>query len=131
VELANYPANRWSEGENLSKLDSAERDFQQALALQPNNQTASHRLGLISMSARDFESANDYLQTAYDMDSTNRGVIKNLGYSYLWSGETEKARALLTRIPEAKHELEVYVWWWNDQQRPDLSDRASELATGL
>lgn len=131
VDLADYPADKWSEGENLNQLAPAELHFQRALTLQPDNQTANHRLGLIRMSARDFEAATRYLQTAYEQDMENRGVIKNLGYSYLWFGEIEKAQSLLSRIPEAKHELEVYIWWWNDRQRPELSDRASQLATDL
>lgn len=131
VDLADYPADKWSEGENLFQLAPAELDFQRALVLQPDNQTANYRLGLIRMSAGDFDAATVYLQNAYDQDSENRGVIKNLGYSYLWSGEIEKAELLLARIPEAKHELDVYIWWWNNRQRPELSDRASEMATSL
>jgi hypothetical protein len=131
VELANYPANKWSEGEHLVMLTSAELDFQRSLAFQPDNQTANHRLGLIRMSARDFQSASQYLQQAYEKDLTDRGILKNLGYSYLWLGETERAQPLLSKIPEAKHELEVYIWWWGKQQRPDLSDLASQLATHI
>ena len=131
VELAEFPTGKWSEGEELSKLRPAQLDFERALAYQSDNQTANHRLGLISMHARDYESASAYLQNAYEKDLTNRGLIKNLGYSYLWLGETEKARSLLSRIPEAKHELEVYIWWWKDQQRPDLSARASQLAASI
>jgi O-antigen ligase len=131
VDLANYPADKWSEGENLFQLAGAERNFQRALTLQLDNQTANHRMGLIRMSARDFDSATTYLQIAYDQDTENRGVIKNLGYSYLWFGEIEKAESLLARIPESKHELDVYIWWWNDRRRPDLSDRAAEMAAGL
>jgi O-antigen ligase len=131
VDLADYPADRWSEGENLFQLAGAESNFQRALTLQVDNETANHRMGLIRMSARDFDSAARYLQIAYDQDTENRGVIKNLGYSYLWFGEIEKAESLLARIPESKHELDVYIWWWNDLQRPDLSDRAAEMAAGL
>lgn len=131
VELANYPAAQWSEGEHLSQLAPAAVSFQRALAFQPDNQTANHRLGLISMTARDFEAATGYLQTAYEQDVENRGIIKNLGYSYLWNGDLEKSHAFLSRIPEAQHELDAYIWWWNDRQRPELADRASQMATSL
>jgi tetratricopeptide (TPR) repeat protein len=131
VELADFPTGRWSEGEELSKLGAAELEFQRALDYQSNNQTGNHRLGLIRMYARDYASASEYLQNAFERDPNNRGIIKNLGYSYLWLGEAERARSLLSKIPEAKHELDVYTWWWNDLQRPDLSDRASQLAASL
>lgn len=131
VELANYPAAQWSEGEHISQLAPAEINFQRALAFQPDNQTANHRMGLISMSAREFAFATEYLQTAYAQDMENRGIIKNLGYSYLWNGDLEKAEALLSRIPEAQHELDVYIWWWNDRQRPELANRASQMSASL
>jgi hypothetical protein len=43
----------------------------------------------------------------------------------------EMAQSYLSRIPEAKHELDAYSWWWNLHERPDLADRASELAARL
>jgi tetratricopeptide (TPR) repeat protein len=131
VELANYPAARWSEGEHISQLAPAVINFQRALALQPDNQTANHRMGLISMTARDFAAATGYLQTAYAQDMENRGIIKNLGYSFLWNGDLEKAESFLSRIPEAQHELDAYIWWWNDRQRPELADRASQMSASL
>lgn len=131
VELANFPTGKWSDGDDVSQFRSAEVDFERALTYQPDNQTANYRLGLIRMSARDYGSASEFLQKAYETDMTNRGVIKNLGYSYLWSGETERALSMLSKIPEAKRELENYIWWWNDHQRPDLSERAAQLAARI
>jgi O-antigen ligase len=131
VELAGFPTGKWSEGQELSRFGPAELDFERALGYHSDNKTANHRLGLIRMTARDYQSAAEYLEKAYQKDPADRGVIKNLGYSYLWLGETEKARSLLYGMPEIKHELENYVWWWNDRQRPDLSDRASQLADSI
>lgn len=131
IELANFPAGKWSDGDDVSQFRSAELDFERALTYQADNHTANHRLGLIRMSARDYVLASQFLQKAYEIDMTDRGVIKNLGYSYLWSGETEKALSMLSRIPEAKRELENYIWWWNDHQRPDLSERAAQLAARI
>jgi hypothetical protein len=88
-------------------------------------------MGLISMTARDFAAATGYLQTAYAQDMENRGIIKNLGYSFLWNGDLEKAESFLSRIPEAQHELDAYIWWWNDRQRPELADRASQMSASL
>ena len=55
----------------------------------------------------------------------HRGIIKSLGYSYLWSGDFQNAQVLLTQIPEAEQELDVYTWWWDTQGRNDLSENAS------
>jgi hypothetical protein len=37
----------------------------------------------------------------------------------------EKAARLLSQIPEAQEELDVYTWWWRTQGRNDLSENAS------
>ena len=131
LDLVNYPADRWRDDTDVTAWKSAELDFERALAYQADNQTANHRLGLINLMSRDFGTASDYLSKAHGDDFINRGIIKNLGYSYLWLGEMQKAQPLLARVPEAKYELDVYVWWWNTHERPDLAENAQQLAASL
>jgi hypothetical protein len=38
------------------------------------------------------------------------------------------AKQVLAQIPEAQQELDVYIWWWRAQSRPDLSAQAKEAA---
>jgi hypothetical protein len=33
-------------------------------------------------------------------------------------------RNFYAEIPEARYELEVYVWWWETQGRPDLAAKS-------
>ncbi len=131
LDLADYPANSWRESTDVQNRRSAELDLRQALAYDEDNQTANHRIGLIQLQARNFEIASNYLLKAYEQDPANRGIIKNLGYSYLWSGEMDKAQSLLERIPEAKYELDIYVWWWSVHERLDLAKQAFDLASRL
>ncbi len=131
IELANYPANRWYDGGEPQRWASAETYFHRALTYQADNRTAHHRLGLISLMNMDFLAASDHLLKAYQKDSADRGVIKNLGYSYLWLGEMDKAQMFLTRIPEAKDELDAYVWWWGVHGQPDLAEQASIISPRL
>lgn len=131
LDLAHYPANQWTEEIDVSAWELAKLDFQRALAYEADNKTANHRLGLIRLIARDFESASEYLHKAYEKDPVNRGIVKSLGYSYLWLGETETAQPFLSRVPEAKYELDVYVWWWNTHERQDLAERAFKMSASL
>jgi hypothetical protein len=131
VELADYPANKWDEGGPNVELQSAKILIERSLAYNANNRLANYRLGLIDMSEKDFQSAAGYLEKAYQLDASHRGVVKNLGYSYAWSGKLDKARLYLERIPEAQSELEVYEWWWDEQGRHDLSINASQLASSM
>jgi hypothetical protein len=77
------------------------------------------------MLGQNFELASKYLDTAYVVAPGHRGVVKSLGYCYVWLGDFEKAALLLSNIPEAQEELDVYVWWWGTQGRDDLSNKAA------
>jgi len=131
IELAGYPANKWDEGTRIDKLQPAKILFLRSLKYDDTNHIANYHLGLIEMSERDFSSASNHLAEAYRQEPWHRGVIKNLGYSYAWLGEFDKARVYLDRVPEAKSELDVYVWWWDTQGRQDLSTDASQLAATM
>jgi hypothetical protein len=77
----------------------------------------------------DFGSACEHLERAHATAPTHRGIMKSLGYCYVWLGDTTKAESFLNQIPEAKDELEVYAWWWDTHGRHDLSVRASQQLT--
>ncbi len=131
VELAGYPANKWNDGGRINEMQPAKMLFIRSLDYDDKNWIANYHLGLIEMVERDFSSAANYLAQAYQQQPWHRGVIKNLGYSYAWLGEMEKASLYLQSIPEAKSELDVYVWWWDTQGRQDLSANANVLASRL
>jgi hypothetical protein len=131
VELADFPAGKWRGTEIVPQLESAEATLLSALQLDPANQTANHRLGLISMSRQDFQAASKYLEMAYHKAPEHRGIVKSLGYCYAWLGEMDKAQALLKRVPEAEDELNAYVWWWSVQGRADLSVKATRQVSQL
>jgi hypothetical protein len=131
VELAGFPTSQWTEPSILPKLAQAESSLRSALQTDPTNQTANHRLGLIAMLQGNFPSATAYLEEAHQKAPNHRGIIKSLGYCYVWSGNMEKAQLFLGKIPEARHELDVYIWWWGLQGRPDLSENASMMVSRL
>lgn len=125
VELAGFPTNQWAEADIVEKLQDAETSFLASVEADPSNRTANHRLGLISMLRRDFVSGCAYLEGAREQSPGHRGIIKSLGYCYVWLGEYGKARLYLAQILESRGELDVYIWWWGTQGRNDLSENAS------
>lgn len=131
VELQGFPNTGWAGSEIVPRLDAPEGPLRSALQLDPDNRTANHRLGLISMLRGDFESAAHYLEIAHEQSPGHRGILKSLGYCYVWLGEFEKSQQLLSEIPEANNELGVYVWWWDTHGRSDLSKNASDLRSQL
>lgn len=126
VELVDYPAGQWSDGREVAGLTSARLRFEQALHWNQDNRTAWHRLGLIAMLDRDFETAEDALYQAYLLDRDHRGIRKSLAYAYVWAGNLDRAMELLKTIPEAEQELGNYHTWWIEQGDPELSRRAEE-----
>jgi len=131
VELAGFPNDGWAGSEIVSKLDMADTTLHSSLQFNPANRTANQRLGMIAMLRRDFESAVAYLEVAHNRAPKHRGINKSLGYSYVWLSKMEEAQPLLSQIPEAGEELDVYTWWWKSQGRSDLSENARLVLMSL
>jgi tetratricopeptide (TPR) repeat protein len=131
VELMGFPTGQWTDPNIVPSLEAAEDSLLTSLQFDPANRTANHRLGLISMLQADFESASRHLETAHKKAPGHRGIIKSLGYCYVWLGDLDRAQSLLSEIPEANDELGVYAWWWNIQGRDDLSEKASLVISRL
>lgn len=131
VELRGFPSGSFDDGRRVGELAAAEARFQAALAYDPANRTANHRLGLIYLLRRDFPAACAYLEQARAVDGGHRGVQKSLGYCYAWAGQPDRAAPLLADIPEARDELGNYAFWWREQGRPDLAAHAEATAARL
>jgi hypothetical protein len=131
VQLKDFPSGQWETSEIVPRLELADTTLRSALRYERHNQTANYRLGLISMLRQDFKTAATNLETAYQEAPNHRGIIKSLGYCYVWLGDLSKAQPLLNQIPEAHKEMENYVWWWKLQGRPDLSENASMLLSQM
>lgn len=131
VELKDFPTNQWIGPEVAPEFENAQSSLRSAVEYEPGNVTANYRLGMIAMVSEDFPAASKDLALAHAEEPGHRGIIKALGYCYVWLGNLEKARPLLASIPEAKDELEVYVWWWAIHGRPDLSANAFQMVSRL
>ena len=121
--LKEFPTNSW----NIDQFEDFRQSsflFKQAIKVNPTNHTANYRLGLIAMHDGDYSTAVPYLSKAYAVDPDHRGIIKNLGYSEVWTGDIEQAVQLLKSIPETEQEMEIYSWWWHTKGRDDLANQA-------
>lgn len=131
VELVGFPQNTWDEGERLEQFQAPAQLFQSALGRSSTNITANYRLGLIAMAEQDYVAAAGFLESAYQVDPGHRGVVKSLGFTYVWLGMFSEAKVLLVEIPEAQDELAAYIWWWQTQARDDLSGKAEQMSASF
>jgi hypothetical protein len=131
IELVGWPTGQWDDGSNVALLDPAEGLFLQALLSNPNNRTANYRLGLIAMLKRDYITAVSDLESAYQIDQDHPGIRKALGYSYLWSGQFDKAMVFLSELPDSSQEVGTYIWFWENLGRRDLASIARNMVTQL
>ncbi|MCC6300309.1 MAG: O-antigen ligase family protein [Anaerolineales bacterium] len=130
-ELVGFPTGVWAGSELAAQLDFAEEEFLASLKADPSNRTANHRLGLIANLRRDFSSAVAFYEIARLQSSNHRGIIKSLGFAYVWNGNLDKAQAFLTFVPEATDELDSYIWYWDSQNLPELSSYAIAMKNAL
>ncbi len=108
----------------------AQSAFEAVLAAQPDNPVANRRLGMMALDEGDFAAAASFLQTAYRYEPHNQPTLKALGYAYLWAGYPAEAAALFEQVDfrsRVVDELGYYEWWWGTQNRPDLSQAATEM----
>ena len=131
AELYDFPNAGWAGDEIIPKLSAADASLRSSLQFDHANRTANQRLGMIYMLKRDFQLAEIYLEGALKQTAGHRGIIKSLGYCYVWLGETEKAQPFLLQIPETREELDAYTWWWETQGRIDLSENATQASALL
>jgi Flp pilus assembly protein TadD len=108
----------------VERLDTAVAHFETALTHDLFNPTAHYRLGLVAMQRQDFETAVAHFTVAEQTIPNHRGLRKALGYSYAWLGDVETAVDYLRAKEEVPQELDTYVWWWQNQERPDLARQA-------
>ncbi len=130
-ELVEFPSAVWQETLDLEALYPTIESLKRSLQYNPENVTANFRLGTLAMLGRDFRTAQTFLEQAHAADPNHRGSRKVLGYCYAWLGRPEQAASLLSTIPEARSELEVYEWWWSERGRADLSQFAAETIERL
>jgi hypothetical protein len=130
-DLRGWPADRGPVMFANESPASAGWWFRTALRLDPHHRVANHRLGLMAMQARDFESASALLHTAWEQGQSHRGVRKALGYCYVWLGELDRAEALLRQVPEAAQELRWYARWWQARGDPHLADLSAVMSGRL
>ncbi len=130
VELAEWPLNRW-DNSLLAQETQAASHFETALSWNEQNATAHYHLGRMALARHEFAQAAQHLEAALATWPAHHGIIKSLGYSYVWMGDYDHAQPLLALTPEASEELGAYSWWWRQHGQEDLALYAETMLSQL
>jgi tetratricopeptide (TPR) repeat protein len=114
AELSVYSWQEWSIQDEVRRthavtLAPAIARYEAALSLHPNNVTALRRLGQISLSRGDYESARRYLERAYAHAPQQRIVQFLLGETLAVTGQVEEGAALW-------HSAAIHPYWLNQRR---------------
>jgi tetratricopeptide (TPR) repeat protein len=131
LDLTGWTFDQFITPQASDQYGEAVNNFEKALRLDPKNQTSNYRLGLLAYRDVDYQTSGPYLEKAHIADPGNRGIIKKLGYNYVWLGNLDEAEKYLDEIPEAEIELEYFSWWWGTENRNDLSEYANQMVKKL
>lgn len=127
IELARYGTGQWDDAIDVAGLAPTADLFARALALDPHNGTAYHRLGLIALQRQDFPEAVRYLEQARALDPGHWGISKALAYAYAWTGQYDRAVPLMQWNPDIQEELADLTLHWRRQGRDDLVEHAEAM----
>jgi hypothetical protein len=101
------------------------------LAFTPTSVAAGKRRGILALDAGDFGTAIRLLEPALVHAPADQSIRKALGYAYIWDEHIAEGIALLKqldRADEARQELDVWPFAWEQQGRMELAQRARDAA---
>ena len=98
---------------NAADLNHAIAQYETALAIDPNYETAHRRLGQIAISKGDYAAAKTHLEAAYLQAPNHRATRQLLGEVYAVTGNPNEARLLWQTVDLDQGQLDLRVWWYN------------------
>lgn len=118
VELQDYEWPKWPIQDIMrlrlqTELARAMEEYEKALALNPRDPVANRRLGQIELDLKDFASARQHLEVAYEEMPRHRATRQLLGESYALTGDLEAAAAMWRGMELNQDQLELRRWWYD------------------
>jgi tetratricopeptide (TPR) repeat protein len=134
-QIAKAHNNRGEDYRGLGNDEMAEKDFKEALAIDPKYLNPYFNLGALYIDSKEYELAISQMTTVLSIDANNAAAHNNIGYIYKQQGEYSKA------IPEFDNAIELnpeYAKSYNnrgnlyiDQEQLDLAIQDLTKATTL
>jgi hypothetical protein len=93
-------------------MSRAISEFEQALALDPENPTANRRLGMIELSLGEYQDALMHLQAAYRVEPDSVNTRQFLGEALIVNGRLDEGQALWRNVNNEQGQLEARAFWY-------------------
>jgi hypothetical protein len=112
-------------------IESAEREYERAILVDPHSVGARRRLALLAADRGEFAAAFDHAADALRSDPDGYTTKKVAGLVAAWTGQLDAACALLSGMPGVGDELRTWASAWRDRGRPEVSENALLTASRL
>jgi tetratricopeptide (TPR) repeat protein len=116
AELSRYQWPDWPIQDAVRREIDLSRpiaNYEQALALNPNNSTANRRLGQIELSLGDYEDALAHLLAAYEITPWDNATRQLLGEAYIVNGQVDEGTALWAEVHNGEDQLQLRAFWYD------------------
>jgi O-antigen ligase len=109
----------------------AEARFVAALAAAPDDAPALRRLGMLELDGDRHAAAFVHLQQAFALDPATLSTRKAFGLAAVWTGDIDRAAAVLAGVPGITTELNTWSSWRRSLDQVELAARAARASLAL
>lgn len=93
-----------SEQETARNFSAAKKAYEEALALDPVNPVAHHRLGILADMRKEYGEAEDHYQAALREKPHEVNLLSDLGYSHYLRGNVQQSKKYLLQALDIDHQ---------------------------
>lgn len=115
AELSVYSWPEWRIQDEVRRqvdLSQSVAEFERALALNPWNESANRRLGMIEIALGEYEAALRHLEAAYAVEPASMTTQQLLGEAYIANGRLGEGQALWDGVSNEQRQLAMRLGWY-------------------
>jgi hypothetical protein len=130
MELGQYSWPEWPIQDAIRReidLSFAVDGYEQALRVDPTNETANRRLGQLALSLGDYESALHYLEAAFTHNPDDQAIRFLLGEALIVNGRQQEGIEMWSDVNSSQGQFDIRVFWYDyiqDEERHNNLEQA-------
>jgi len=126
LELQGFPNDVSGYYDPLNEPDRLIQTYLDIAQTNPSS-SAEYRLGIHFLRERQFEEAEKFLKSAYELHPNHSGYRENFAFNLVWLGDLEEAKSIGMETPKFVDKLSAFANWWKLIGENELSERAQKI----